>query len=101
MRAGRGSGRHLPVRGMGQSDPVRRTPFDLPSLEICFDTPSQLVLQRFQRVGLEAWTGRSKAALGPRLRTRSLPGQQGEVVLAAEVLNRNVPTAKPVSARVA
>ena len=46
----------------------------------------------------ETGIGRYKAAIGPRLRTRTLPGQQGEVTLAAAVLNRMIRTAKPVSA---
>jgi len=47
----------------------------------------------------ETGIGRYKAAIGPRLRARTLPGQQGEVALAVEVLNRMIRTAKPVSIR--
>lgn len=43
--------------------------------------------------------GRYKAAIGPRLRARTLPSQQGEVALAVGVLNRMIRTAKPVSVR--
>ena len=47
----------------------------------------------------ETGIGRYKAAIGPRLRARTLLGQQGEVALAVEVLNRMIRTAKPVSVR--
>jgi Transposase DDE domain len=47
----------------------------------------------------ETGIGRYKAAIGPRLRARTLPGQQGEVTLAAAVLNRMIRTAKPASVR--
>ncbi len=47
----------------------------------------------------ETGIGRYKAAISPRLRARTLPGQQGEVALAVEVLNRMIRTAKPVSVR--
>ena len=47
----------------------------------------------------ETGIGRYKAAIGPRLRARTLPGQQDEVALAVEVLNRMIRTAKPVSVR--
>ena len=47
----------------------------------------------------ETEIGRYKAAIGPRLRARTLLGQQGEVALAVEVLNRMIRTAKPVSVR--
>jgi hypothetical protein len=43
--------------------------------------------------------GRYKAAIGPRLRVRTLPGQQGEAAIAVAVLNRIIRTAKPVSVR--
>ena len=44
---------------------------------------------------------RYKHLIGPKLRTRSLPAQQGEVTIAVMVLNRMIRTAKPVSVRVA
>ena len=47
----------------------------------------------------EAGIGRYKAAIGPQLRARTLPSQQGEVALAVEVLNRMIRTAKPASVR--
>ena len=49
----------------------------------------------------ETGIGRYKAAIGPRLRARTLPGQQGEAAIAVEVLNRMIRTAKPVSVRAA
>ena len=45
--------------------------------------------------------GRHKAIIGPKLRARSLPAQQGEAAMAAEVLNRMIRAAKPISVRVA
>ncbi len=47
----------------------------------------------------ETGIGRYKAAIGPRLRARTRLGQQGEVALAVEVLNRMIRAAKPVSVR--
>ena len=38
----------------------------------------------------ETAVGRYKAIIGPKLRARSLPAQQGEVAMAAEVLNRMI-----------
>ena len=49
----------------------------------------------------ETAVGRYKGIIGPKLRARGLPAQQGEVAVAAEVLNRMIRVAKPVSTRVA
>ena len=49
----------------------------------------------------ETAVGRYKAIIGPKLRARILPAQQGEVAMAVEVLNRMIRVAKPVSIRVA
>ena len=49
----------------------------------------------------EAAVGRYKGIIGPKLRARLLPAQQGEAAVAAEVLNRMLRVAKPVSTRVA
>ena len=49
----------------------------------------------------ETAVGRYKHLIGPKLRARALPGQQGEVALAVRALNRMVRVAKPVSVRVA
>jgi site-specific DNA recombinase len=50
---------------------------------------------------IETAVGRYKALIGPRLRARSLPAQQGEAAIAVEVLNRMIRVAKPVSVRAA
>ena len=47
----------------------------------------------------ETGVGRYKAIIGPKLRARLLPAQQGEVAMAARVLNRMIQVAKPVSTR--
>jgi transposase len=49
----------------------------------------------------ETAVGRYKGIIGPKLRARMLPTQQGEVAIAAEALNRMIRVAKPVSIRVA
>jgi hypothetical protein len=49
----------------------------------------------------ETAVGRFKAIIGPKLRARSLPAQQGEAAIAVGVLNRMIRVAKPVSVRVA
>ncbi len=50
---------------------------------------------------IETAVGRYKAIIGPKLRARLLPAQQGEAAVAAEVLNRMIRVAKPVSTRIA
>jgi hypothetical protein len=47
----------------------------------------------------ETAVGRYKAIIGPKLRARILPAQQGETAIATEVLNRMIRVAKPVSIR--
>ena len=49
---------------------------------------------------VETAIGRYKALIGPRLRTRKLANQQGEVAFGVEVLNRMIRVAKPVSVRI-
>ena len=49
----------------------------------------------------ETGIGRYKAAIGPRLRARTLTGQQGEAAIAVKALNHMIKTAKPISVRVA
>jgi len=49
----------------------------------------------------ESAIGRYEAVIGPKPRARSLPAQQDEVAIAAEVLNRMIRVAKPASVRVA
>ena len=48
----------------------------------------------------ETAVGRYEAIIGPKLRARMLPAQQGEAAMAAEVLNRMIRVAKPVSIHV-
>ncbi|MGI4799884.1 MAG: hypothetical protein ACRYG8_38755 [Janthinobacterium lividum] len=43
--------------------------------------------------------GRYKHLIGPKLRARTLPGQQGEAALALAVLNRMIRTDKPAFVR--
>src|ERR671911_2787116 len=50
---------------------------------------------------VETAIGRYKALIGPRLRARGVVNQQGEVARGAEVLNRMIRVAKPVSVRIA
>ena len=50
---------------------------------------------------IETAIGRYKAIIGPKLRARGLPAQQGEAAIAAGVLNRMIRVAKPISVRVA
>jgi hypothetical protein len=47
----------------------------------------------------ETAIGRYKHLIGPKLRARSLPAQQGEVAVAVEALNRMTRAAKPISVR--
>jgi hypothetical protein len=49
----------------------------------------------------ETAVGRYKGLIGPKLRARLLPAQHGEIALAAQVLNRMIRVAKPVSTRAA
>ena len=52
-----------------------------------------------RRNQVETAIGRYKHLIGPKLRARSLPGQQGEFAIAVAALNRMIRTAKPVSVR--
>jgi hypothetical protein len=73
----------------GRSAQQRRSPQVLDGLfAICVQT-------------IETTVGRCKAIIGPRLRARGLPAQQGEAAIAVEVLNRMLRVAKPVSVRAA
>jgi hypothetical protein len=53
------------------------------------------------RIRVETAVGRHKAIIGPKLRARILPAQQGEAAMATEVLNRMIRVAKPISMRIA
>lgn len=48
---------------------------------------------------VETAIGRYKHVIGPKLWARSSDGQQGEVAIAVQVLNRMIRTAKPISVR--
>jgi hypothetical protein len=50
---------------------------------------------------VETAAGRYKAIIGPELRARMMPAQQGEAGMAVAVLNRMIRVAKLVSVRVA
>ena len=54
-----------------------------------------------RRSHAETAVGRYKGLIGPKLRARGLPAQQGETAIAVEVLNRMIRVAKPISVRVA
>ena len=54
-----------------------------------------------KRNQVETAMTRYKHLIGPKLRARSLPAQQGEVAIAVAALNTMTRTAKPVSVRVA
>jgi hypothetical protein len=54
-----------------------------------------------RRALAETAMSRWKHLIGPKLRARTLSGQQGEVALAVSVLNRMTRTAKPISVRMA
>ena len=50
---------------------------------------------------VETAIGRYKTAIGPKLRARTFRNQQGEAMIAVEILNRMIRTAKPISVRIA
>lgn len=52
-----------------------------------------------RRNQVETAIGRYKHLVGPKLRARSLPAQQGEVAIAVAALNTMIRTAKPESVR--
>ena len=52
-----------------------------------------------QRNLIETAIGRYKHLIGPKLRARTDAGQQGEVALAVQVLNRMIREARPVAIR--
>jgi hypothetical protein len=50
---------------------------------------------------VETAIGRYKSLIGSRLRARTFPAQQSEVMLAVEALNQMIRVAKPISVRLA
>lgn len=54
-----------------------------------------------RRSSVETAIGRYRHIISSKLRARSSDGQQGEVAIAVQVLNRMTRIAKPISARLA
>ena len=48
---------------------------------------------------VETAIGRYKQIIGAKLRARSFGGQQGEVAIAIQILNRMIRIARPISVR--
>ena len=69
------------------------------SLKFNADRPPRFRAQYRVRNGRAA-IGRYKALIGPRLRARGVASPPGEIALGAEVLNRMIRVAKPVSVRI-
>ena len=82
-------------------DPAARTPRDR-HIQLIAEQ-GRMGWQRATGYGrrslVETAIGRYKHLIGPKLRARTLPGQQGEAALAVAMLNRMIRTAKPVSVR--
>ena len=81
------------------ADPDQQTPRDR-HIQLLAER-GRIGWQRATGYGLrnhaETTMSRYKHLIGPRLRARTRSGQQGEVALAIQVLNRMIRTAKPVS----
>jgi len=86
---------------LGTADPNRQSPRDR-HIQLMAER-GRIGWQRATGCGrrnqAETAVGRYKHLIGPKLRTRSRPGQHGEVTIAVQVLNRMIRTAKPVSVR--
>ena len=82
-------------------DPAAQTPRDC-HIQLIAEQ-GRMAWQRASGYGrrsvVETAIGRYKHLIGPKLRARTLPGQQGEVALAVAVLNRMIRIAKPISER--
>ena len=82
-------------------DPAAQTPRDR-HIRLIAET-GHMEWQRITGYGrrnlVETAFGRYKHLIGPKLRARTMPGQQGEGALAVGVLNRMIRTAQPVSVR--
>jgi len=83
------------------NDPAAQTPRDR-HIQLIVEK-GRMAWQRATGYGrrslVETAIGRYKHLIGPKLRARTLPGQQGEAALAVAVLNRMIKTAKPVTVR--
>ncbi|MGI4942858.1 MAG: IS5 family transposase, partial [Janthinobacterium lividum] len=81
------------------NDPATRTPRDR-HIQLIVEK-GRMAWQRATGYGrrslVETAIGRYKHLIGPKLRARTLPGQQGEAALAVAVLNRMIKIAKPVT----
>ena len=86
-------GPHDPNKDQHDPDAPKRTPEDAYAAEVGG--------QAGRRSLAETAVGRYKAIIGPKLRARTLPAQQGETAIAVQVLNRMIRAAKPISVRVA
>ena len=82
-------------------DPAARTPRDR-HLQLIAEQ-GRLAWQQATGYGrrnlVETAIGRYKHLIGPKLRARTLPGQQGEAALAIAALDCMIRTAKPVCVR--
>jgi hypothetical protein len=63
------------------------------------DWPGKSATNYGQRALIETTTGRYKALIGPRLRTRGFAAQPIEAAIGAEVLNGILATGRPKSVR--
>ena len=85
----------------GTGDPAARTPRDR-HIQLIAEQ-GRMGWRRTTGYGrrslIETAIGRTKHLIGPKLRARILPGQQGEAALAVAALNRMIRIAKPVSVR--
>ncbi len=86
---------------LSTTDPYQQTPRDR-HVQLMADR-GRIGWQRATGYGkrnhVETTMGRYKHLIGPKLRARSRPAQNGEVALAIQVLNRMIREAKPVSVR--
>ena len=83
----------------GTGDPAARTPRDR-HIQLIVER-GRMAWQRATGYSLgslvETAIDRYKHLIGPKLRARTLPGQQGEAALAIAALNRMIKIAKPVT----
>ena len=86
---------------LSSADPDRQTPRDR-HIRLMAEK-GRMGWQRATGYGrrnhVETAMGRYKHFIGPKLRARSLPAQQGEAAIAVAALNRMIQAAKPISVR--
>ena len=87
----------------GTADLAKHSPRDrhVHLIAECRRVARQKATGHGRRALVEAAAGRHKHRTGPKLGTRTLPGQHGEVALAVHALSRMIRAAKPVSVRAA